>query len=185
MIFALCVVISVVASLADGRDLSPLSLITFRGPWLIPLGLGLQILLFSSTWASLPHAKVLWPPAYLLSMALVAVFCVLNWRVPGIPLLTLGLLLNSAAILANGGAMPASLEALRLAGLASTAQEVAAAVGSNSVLAGPGTPLWFLGDIWAIPAGLPFANVFSPGDVILGLGGAWFVFANSAPGRRG
>ncbi len=185
MIFALCVVISVVASLADGRDLSPLSRISFRCAWLILLGLGIQIPLFSPLWSALPHADALWSPAYLLSMALVAVFCVLNWRIPGIPLLTLGLLLNSAAILANGGAMPASLHALRLAGLASTPEEVAAAVSSNSALASPGTPLWFLGDIWAIPQGFPFANVFSLGDVVLGLGGAWFVFANSALGPRG
>jgi len=184
MIFVLCVLISVVASLADGRDLLPLSRVSFRWGWLIPLALALQLLLFSGIWARLPHADAIWSPAYLLSMVLVGLFCGLNWRVPGIPLLTLGLLLNGAAIVANGGAMPASMDALRLAGLASTPEEVAAAVGSNSVLAAPGTPLWFLGDIWAIPEGLPFANVFSAGDVVLGLGGAWFVFANSAPGDR-
>ena len=32
--------------------------------------------------------------------------------------------------------------------------------------------LWFLGDIFAVPEGIPFANVFSIGDVILVLGGA-------------
>lgn len=184
MIFLLGIAVGMVASLALRRDLSPLSRVSFRWPWLVPLGLGLQILLFSRAWYRIPYAEALWAAAYLASLGSAALFCVLNWRVPGVLVLTLGLLLNGAAIVANGGAMPASLDALRLAGLATMPEEVATAVGSNSVLTGPGTPLWFLGDIWAIPAGLPFANVFSLGDLILGLGGAWFILANTSPRAR-
>jgi hypothetical protein len=34
------------------------------------------------------------------------------------------------------------------------------------------TRLWFLGDVFAIPAGWPLANVFSVGDVLILLGAA-------------
>ena len=48
---------------------------------------------------------------------------------------------------------------------------------SNSVIAGPGTPFYFLGDLFVLPRPLPFANVFSLGDVLIGMGGAWFIVA--------
>ncbi len=181
MILLLGIVAGLVASLVFWRSLSALSRVHFRWPWLVFLGLGLQVLLFSRAWKSIPYLETLWHGCYVISMVSVAIFCVANWRVPGIPLMSLGLFLNGAAILANGGSMPASMEALRLAGLASTPQEAAAAISCNSVVATSETPLWFLGDIWYIPASWPLSNVFSVGDLTLGLGGAWFVFVNAAP----
>jgi hypothetical protein len=38
-----------------------------------------------------------------------------------------------------------------------------------------GATLAFLGDIFVLPRPFPFANVFSIGDVLIGVGGAWFV----------
>jgi hypothetical protein len=46
---------------------------------------------------------------------------------------------------------------------------------SNSQLIGPHTLLPWLGDIFVLPRPVPFANVFSPGDVLIGLGGALFI----------
>ena len=43
---------------------------------------------------------------------------------------------------------------------------------SNSVLIGPETNLPFLGDIFVLPRPWPFANVFSIGDVFIGIGAA-------------
>ena len=43
------------------------------------------------------------------------------------------------------------------------------AIYSNSSVV-PEPALWFLTDIFAMPAGIPFANVFSPGDVVIGIG---------------
>jgi purine nucleosidase/pyrimidine-specific ribonucleoside hydrolase len=53
---------------------------------------------------------------------------------------------------------------------------------NNSAVIGPGTALWFLGDVFAVPAAVPLANVFSIGDVLIALGGAWFVWAATRPG---
>ena len=181
MIFLLGVVVGLVAAVVVWRSVSGLAQVDFRWPWLVACGMGAQLLLFSRAWDFVPYGETLWHSAYVMSMVAVGIFCAANWRVPGIPLLGLGLLLNGVAILANAGAMPASMEALRMAGLAGTPEEVAAAVSSNSVVITVDTPLWFLGDIWCIPAGSPLSNVFSLGDMTLGVGGAWFVFMNAAP----
>jgi Family of unknown function (DUF5317) len=98
-----------------------------------------------------------------------AVFLVANRRVPGMPLAALGAALNLLAIAANGGVMPATPAALAAAGLP---------VGepgfeNSAVVADP--RLAFLGDVFAIPASWPLSNVFSVGDVLIGVGLAWGV----------
>jgi hypothetical protein len=181
VIFLLGILLGLVAAIVLWRTVAGLAQVHFHWPWLVLWGLGVQALLFSRAWDVVPYGETVWPGAYVMSMVAVGIFCVANWQVPGVPLLGLGLLLNGVAILANGGAMPASMQALRMAGLASTPEEVATSMASNSVLITADTPLWFLGDIWCIPASLPLSNVFSLGDMTLGLGGAWFMFMN-APG---
>ncbi len=110
----------------------------------------------------------------MLSTTLVLMALVVNIRQPGFWLITLGALANFTVIVANGGQMPASPEAFAaLNGL----PVVPTTDFSNSVIAGPGTPFYFLGDLFVLPRPLPFANVFSIGDVLIGLGGAWFIVA--------
>jgi Family of unknown function (DUF5317) len=135
------------------------------------LGLAFQAALFSS-----PLAEVVgpWgPPLYVLSTGLVLGALVANIRQPGFWLIALGAVLNFAVIAANGGQMPASPAAVALL----TGQPVVPAdVFSNSALAGPHTILPLLGDVYVLPRPIPFANVFSIGDVLIGLGGAlWLV----------
>jgi hypothetical protein len=38
-------------------------------------------------------------------------------------------------------------------------------------------------DIFAVPAGVPFANVFSIGDVVIAVGIAWAIAASMRAGR--
>src|SRR5262245_51923105 len=45
-------------------------------------------------------------------------------------------------------------------------------VANNSIATGDQARLWLLTDILPIPAGLPFANVYSIGDVLLTVGAA-------------
>jgi hypothetical protein len=98
---------------------------------------------------------------------ILAVFLVANRRIPGMPLVALGGAMNLLAISVNGGIMPTSPSALAGAGLP---------VGepgfhNSAVLADP--RLGFLGDVFFIPASWPLSNVFSVGDVLIGLGVAW------------
>ncbi|MGH2757046.1 MAG: DUF5317 family protein, partial [Actinomycetota bacterium] len=82
-----------------------------------------------------------------------------------VPLIGLGALSNFAAIVANGGVMPASAAAQSAAGIA---QEKGAFVNSGVV---EDPKLLFLGDVFAIPESWPVLNnVFSVGDVLIALG---------------
>ena len=95
-----------------------------------------------------------------------AVFLVMNRRLPGMPFLAFGSAANLAAIVANGGVMPASAWATRVSGLTSPGDEFA----NSKMVEHP--HLLFLGDVFAIPESWPFSNVFSIGDVALVIGGA-------------
>src|ERR671910_890224 len=88
----------------------------------------------------------------------------------------LGGALNLIAIVANGGVMPASRGALEDAGLDARSGEFA-----NSDLV-EGANVAFLGDVFAIPAGWPGANVFSLGDAVM-IAGA-FLALHAATGSR-
>lgn len=103
--------------------------------------------------------------AHLLSYALVGACMLRNLRqVSFLWMVALGGLLNLAAIVANGAVMPASRGALEIAGL-----EVRSGSFANSDLVDDAR-LAFLGDVFAIPAGWPGANVFSVGDAVMVLG---------------
>jgi hypothetical protein len=52
---------------------------------------------------------------------------------------------------------------------------------TNSTLASAATRLALLGDVFAVPRPLPFANVFSIGDLLIAVGGAWFIARTMAP----
>ena len=69
---------------------------------------------------------------------------------------------NLLAIIANGGYMPADPEALASVGLGGPGYT------NSIVLTDPALP--FLTDVFAMPTWMPAANIFSIGDVLLGLG---------------
>ena len=86
-------------------------------------------------------------------------------------MIAVGAVLNGIAIAANGGVMPASASAVRTAGLEADPSGFV----NSDVLAGPN--LLLLGDVFAIPASWPFANVFSVGDVLIAVGAAYSIHA--------
>jgi len=170
MLLLYAVVIGLVVAMASGGRLSALATVRVR-LWPVALaGLVFQALLFSSPLAGTVGA--LGPSLYVVSTTLVLMALVVNLRLPGFGLIVVGALLNLIAVMANGGQMPVSPEAV--ASLLGSAV-LPADVFTNSVLAGPTTQLWFLGDIFVLPRPLPLANVFSIGDVLIGLGGAVFL----------
>ena len=141
--------------------------------WPVALaGLAFQMLLFSSPLAAVVGKAG--PSLYVVSTTLVLMALVVNLRQPGFWLIIIGALANFTVVVANGGQMPASPDAFAaLNGL----PVVPTADFSNSVIAGPNTHFYFLADLFVLPRPLPFANVFSIGDVLIGLGGAWFIVA--------
>jgi len=151
----------ILAGLAARGRLVALSDLRFRWGWLAVAGLLVQVGLFTEGGNAL--AGGLAPALYVLSTLGVFVAVLRNVRVPGMAIVALGSLANLAAITANGGAMPADPAALALAGLDGPGAHT-----NSVVLADPA--LQPLTDIFAIPASWPLANVFSVGDVLIGVG---------------
>ncbi|MDR7416986.1 MAG: DUF5317 domain-containing protein, partial [Armatimonadota bacterium] len=168
MLLLLPFALSLCAGWIRGGNLRNLAETEFRLPWAALLGILAQLLIFDPTSRLVP-VRLPTVPVHILSYLLLAAFIGANRRLPGMWLIGMGVLANAVVILSNGGYMPASEEALRAAGRWTLLQE-AGGTYNNSSLIGPNTHLWFLADVFAIPAGLPFANVFSLGDVLLALG---------------
>jgi hypothetical protein len=138
-----------------------LGAIQVRWAPLILIGFLVQIVLFSDAVAE--RVGEAGPVLYVVSTLMVGVAVVRNWRIPGMPLIVLGAVSNMAAILANGGFMPAAPGAL-----ASLGKSAPTIYSNSAVVAQPA--LEPLTDLFALPRWLPFANVFSLGDALLGLG---------------
>jgi MFS family permease len=160
----------VFAALLGGR-LERLLEIRLRGSWLVFAALGSQVAIFSLFSLSSGVRNAL----HLLSYALLIAFAIVNARFKSLLVFTTGMLMNAAAIAANGGRMP-------VAGDAADAAQLQLHGASNvQVVHGH---LWFLGDVFALPHAIPLTNVFSVGDVFIAIGMIVFVvYATLPPGR--
>ena len=155
------VILSVVTVRPAGGSLSALGRIRLRHAWAIFGALTIQIAIVSVVPGGSPWLhRVLHVGSY----ALAAVFVVANRRLGGMRMLALGATLNLVAILANNGVMPASGSALRTAGRLTSSTDFV----NSAAVAHP--RLLFLGDIIAVPHAVPFANVYSIGDVVIAIG---------------
>jgi hypothetical protein len=144
-----------------GGHLANLATLHFEWAPLAIAGLVAQLVLFSAPVASV--VGDLGPPLYVASTGLVLAVVLRNHRLPGLKLVALGAISNLAAIVANGGYMPTTPEALAVAG-----EDLSGGYSNSIVTANPA--LGPLTDVFALPAWLPFANVFSIGDVLIGIG---------------
>jgi hypothetical protein len=133
-------------------------------------GLLVQLVLFAPPVAD--RIGAVGPAIYVLSTIAVLAALMRNLEQPGFTLIAIGAVANLIPVLANGGAMPSDPAAwLALTGTA----ELPVPGFSNSVLIGPETNFPFLGDVFVLPRPWPLANVFSIGDVLIGIGAAWFL----------
>ena len=151
--------IGVLVGFLLGGRLDRLAELRLRWVPLILLGLAVQVVLFS--------APIVWPEglvplAYQASTLAVLIAVLRNIAVPGVVLVAIGAGCNLAAIVANGGWMPADPDALASVG------GLPAGASNSIVVANP--VLAPLTDLFALPAWLPLANVFSVGDVLIGIG---------------
>ena len=138
--------------------------------WQLAMAVGLlvQILLFSTPLMDQVGA---WGPViYVASTSLVLVAIVVNRRIAGMPVVAAGALSNLTAIVANRGYMPADLGAMATLGRTSIDT-----YSNSAMLVDPA--LKPLTDVFALPAWVPFTNVFSVGDVIIAVGVAIVIVA--------
>ncbi len=168
---------------AFGGRASRLGQVRIRWFPAIAAAMAVQLLLFGPLAALIEPGHPLGVVAFLASSGIGLLAALANIRQPGLVLLFGGALLNLAVIFANGGVMPASAEALAVLGWSGEQGGF-----SNSAhLAAPALP--WLTDIFALPPWLPFANVFSLGDILIAMGCGLFVAASmlrtepTTPGR--
>jgi hypothetical protein len=155
------IILSVVTVRPAGGSLEALGRVRLRYAPAIFGALAIQIAIISVVPGGSPWLhRVLHVGSY----ALAAVFVVANRRLAGMRMLALGATGNLLAILANNGVMPASRSALRTAGTLTNTTDFL----NSAAVAHP--RLLFLGDILPVPHAIPFANVYSIGDVCIAIG---------------
>ena len=166
--------IGLLLGLALGGRLSGLGNIKFRWGMLAVAGFAVQVILFSGPVSE--RIGDAGPVVYVASTAMVLVAVLANLRLPGMALVAIGAASNLAAILANGGYMPAS--------------HPAPAVGPDGIVVYSNTraiaspALELLTDIIVLPDWLPFTNIASIGDLLIGAGIAIVIASSMRAARR-
>jgi hypothetical protein len=166
-------VLGIALAVALGGRLSRLLDAPLRCTWLVAAGLGVQVALFGPLGGVLPTrvSGLVHVGTYVLLVA----WIVANRRHRTLLPLGLGTLLNGLAIAANAGHMPVSRAAADAAGIEIT---------SGTNVSAAADRLWFLGDVFALPRALPLTNVFSVGDILIGLGMIAFIVMTATQGGR-
>lgn len=168
LIVAVCLLVVALVPLC-GRSLRRLGDLPLTQNWLVIAALAVQTFV-----VSFPPVGPGWlyRVLHLGSYVGLGVYLWLNRSISWLWVVALGGGLNAVAITVNRGVMPASTVALHAAGLAPEA-----GYANSAVLDAPHFAM--LGDQFNTPRGLPLANVFSMGDIVIVAGLAMVVFAAS------
>jgi Family of unknown function (DUF5317) len=162
MVLAEAAVVGVLLGLISGGSLGALGELGIRRIELAYAAILMQIGAFPSgvfPWSTPDGvARGLW----LVSFALLIGFAAANRALPGVALVFAGLASNLAAVVANGGLMPASPHAAQAAGMTHRLH--------NNSIATVHPHLAWLTDRWAVPEWIPWGNVFSIGDILIAAG---------------
>ena len=165
--------IGLLLGFALGGRASGLATIKFRCGVLAVAGFAVQVVLFSGPVSE--RIGDAGPPIYIGSTALVLVAVLANLRLPGMVLVAIGAASNLAAILANGGYMPASHAA-------AVGPDGTVIYSNTRVITSPA--LEPLTDVIVLPDWLPFTNIASIGDLLIGAGIAIVIAASMRAARR-
>jgi hypothetical protein len=161
MFILYAVPIGLLVGLLLGGRLAGLGDVRFRWAWLAVLGFAAQVVLFSDPVAA--RVGDLGPSLYVASTALVFVAVLRNVAIRGMPLIAAGAGCNLAAIVANGGYMPASPTVA-----AEFGRGASDAYSNSRIMEAPA--LAPLTDVIPLPQWLPFTNIVSIGDILIAVG---------------
>ena len=133
------------------------------------LGLGLLLALPHLAGATLSQVRAILALSYVLLLA----FTWVNRRLPAMPVIVVGLVLNALVVVANAG-MPVSADAARVSGVGAALPTTRGGPEKHHLMTDEDV-LRPLGDVIPVPP--PLGALFSPGDVFLYGGLAWLVVA--------
>jgi hypothetical protein len=176
VVLADAIIFLLILALLLRRDLSAVGRISYRGGWKFAAVVAGLFVLQAMTVLYVPGQTVLQIALLILSQIALVFLLLLNRHVPGAKLFVLGIMLNIAVMVANGGWMPVTPEIHNFVHPDRPVELQARQVNSKDViLPRTETNLWILSDI--IPVTLPWRrNAVSIGDVLLILGAAQFIF---------
>jgi len=178
MFMLLIIVCSVLIALARGGRLRNLTELPVRYIGLLFVPLVFQLVAFSSIGDILLFETPLAQHLYAVSLAVAALALWLNRRLPGVAWIALGLFLNFLVISLNGGFMPVWATAREVAEMPPlTEREM------NVIPMTQATILPWLADVLPLPSPIPFANVFSIGDLLIVVGGVIFTQQSLVPSK--
>jgi hypothetical protein len=161
----------------------------FRGfhfEWwgLVVAAFAIELALYNPPIDTLPAAQLFGPWLWVLTRMALLIAVLRNARVArawsaACLLMALGIALNTAVIVANGGYMPQSpAAAASVWGADGVRAEAESARLQNVRLMDADSRLNWLGDVLPEPTWLPRPNVLSIGDVVLALGMAGWIFSS-------
>jgi hypothetical protein len=180
VILLLALAVALLVAFLRGGSLRNLADFHLEWGWLAGLALAIQIV--AIYWATGDSYLYLQGGALVVSSLLLLPMVWRNRRSPGLALIGLGLVLNLAVMVANGGFMPITSEAvarIEHQHLIVRLDGVERMSGSKGiVLSREETALWVLSDIFIIPPPFPVASAFSLGDVLVVVGA--FIFLQRA-----
>ena len=161
MLVLVATILALASPVLLGGHLSRLAYVKLRYWWLLFGALISQILIIEV----FPDAnETLLNVVHLATYVIAGVFVAVNWRIPGLVIIALGGAANGITIAINGGTLPASRPALKMAGIEVGPDEFV----NSGVLENP--KLSWLGDIFVWPEPMPFSNVYSIGDMLIVIG---------------
>ena len=179
MILLAAVLVALIIGIVTGGSLSRLGRLPLRLLWLPILGFGLQIYMIYWPSATAPALLSLHTGVLVASYLLLLWFIWINRRTIGVLVMGVGLLMNLTVMLANGGYMPITPEAVRSVGheyeLSSWEAGSRLRNTKDVLLPREQSSLWFLSDLFVVRRPFPIPSVFSPGDAVLTLGASLLI----------
>jgi Family of unknown function (DUF5317) len=188
MILLLAIIVSVAIALLRGGQFATLLRVPVRWGVLAVAAFAIQALFIYR--APSQRAQSIWSwqewlffASHLLLLGMVWA----NRNLAGVKLIGLGLLLNLAVMVANGGWMPVTPEAVAKVGYSTLAPSLEPGMrlysSKNILLPAEQTELQFLSDIFLLARPFPVPSVFSLGDVAVAAG-VWALIQSAMLGRE-
>ncbi|HDN84618.1 MAG TPA: hypothetical protein ENG47_02515 [Candidatus Aerophobetes bacterium] len=170
-------IVSVIIAFLRGGRFKRLAEIDLKRAELIVISFGIQYILVRAGESGSIWVQKWGVYLYVFSYILLLVSIWYNRHIKEMLVFGLGIITNFTVIVANGGHMPVSLEALKKAGMAYLLPLLQSKTYIIHTLMNPKTRLKFLADIIPLPPPYPRPRVLSVGDIIMGIG-VFFLIQN-------
>ncbi len=179
MILVYAFVLLIVLALLLRRNLRALTQRPYHGGWKLAAAV-ISLFIVQAVWVIYAPGQTFFQLTLLIvsQLALLGLLF-LNRHLPGAKLFALGLVLNTLVMVANGGWMPITPETYHFIHPERPVELYTRPLRSkNIILPRLDANLWLLSDL--IPVSLPwYRTAMSPGDLVLILGAAQFIFGGS------